>query len=68
MTMMRNLVPLALAFTICLCAACSSKGNTDSTSDQDTTHAPGVGAAPDNSREVPDSTLHKPDTTTVNKQ
>jgi hypothetical protein len=68
---MKTIKLLTLALSICLCAACTARndGKTDSeTSAPDSAAAPGVGAAPDNSRAVPDSTLQKADTTSVKKQ
>ena len=68
---MKTVKLIAFALSICLCAACTTKKDTniDSQNSQDTAEAPGVGVAPDNSRSVPDSTTtQQVDTASINKK
>ncbi len=73
---MKTLKFFAFALSIYFCAACT--GNQDRTSEseqhgdentqeqtQDSAQGPGVGAATDNSRAVPESTMQRADTSSV---
>jgi len=66
---MKNVRLVTLALSIGLFAACAAKndGKTDSQSSPDSVAGPGVGTAPDNSRELSDSLTQEADTTTLKK-
>lgn len=67
---MKTIKFLTLALSICFFTACTARNDSTSnspTTNEDSIEAPGVGVAPDNSNDVPDSTTQQADTTSVQR-